>query len=146
MNSYTLLVALKDYLQIRLNEKIANFSLKNDCQLEKIKEFSIGYKDILTGLRDYPAIIILENKREICDNYFNRLYLLVGFAFNTSDKEQLIEFGQYYKDIIQECLLEDNTFGGLCIDSNNLIMEDGYTSDVFVISSEFNIDIERSIE
>jgi hypothetical protein len=144
-DSNEILGKILDVIKETANERIAQINSDKGLSIEPIQEIDIGYKDILTGLRNYPALVLLEKRRVTDDYWFTQFNLLLGFAFKSGMPEQMLEFGQYYKDIIEWAIISDHTFGGVCLDSNNMTMEDAYTSDIYVISTEFTVTCDRRL-
>ncbi len=137
--------ALEDYLKPAITDQIiARNEADGDLYLQDVREWSKGYKDVLAGARQYPAILFMEQRRSHPENYITRYAIEIGFALKGGmDQGLLADQGEAYCDILEDVILADHTLGGMCVDSNNLEIESGYVGSVFVASCTLDIDVDR---
>lgn len=137
--------ALEAYLKPAITEQVtARNEADGALYLLDIQEWAKGYKDILAGARQYPAILFMEQGRSHPEPYITRYTIEIGLAIKGGmDVSLLGDQGEAYCDILEDVLLEDHTLGGTCLDSNNLAIETGYAGSVFVASCTLDLDIDR---
>lgn len=111
--------------------------------LVQIASFEKGYRDVLTGLRAYPGLIVINRGRKSIDSYFATYRLLIGIAVKSEHADYLQRLGEAYEDILEDALLADPTLGGICIDSNGLDIANDCASGVYVISCSLEADVDR---
>lgn len=139
-----ILDVIKGHLQTTITNLVAEWNVANPgMHLEDIAEWDVGYRDILVGLRFYPAVMLIDQKRVLVDSYTVRHSLVIGLAYSSEDVDMLNGHGNAYKDILVDALLTDHTLGGAVIDSNGLEIECDVISSVYAIAAGIDVDVDR---
>lgn len=123
-----------------IDERNAN---SPDLYLENVKEWDRGWRDVVSGAREFPAVIFLEKSRSMADSFTAQYDLEIAFACKGSDAELIERQGEAYKDVLEDVLLADCHLGDTCLDSNNLSIETGYAGSVYIAVCSISLTVDR---
>lgn len=132
-----------DYFESELPIYVAQLNeLCEGLNLPEVVEFDAGYRDIFAGLREYPAMIIVNRGRSI-EPFFTTYRLLIGLVVRSEDYDQLETWGQSYEDILEIIIRDDHTLGDACLDSNSVNIDNDVVNGLYIISCEMEVQIDR---
>lgn len=134
---------LEAYLKPTIKALVIEWNRKKKLYLEFPKEWDRGYRDILAGNRDFPAVLFIERSREQTDSYTTEYGLAIGFAFKSSDMDLIEAQGNAWKDIWEDALTQDYHLGGTCLDSNHLLIESDMVNGIYLISCMIDVSVDR---
>lgn len=140
--SNRLTAAILSFLETELEGEVARWN-ENGAELPLVAEFDSGYRDIFAGLREYPAVIVLNRGREDRGSFSTEYKILIGLVLKSEDLEQLENWGQSYADILEDVIRSNPSLGGACLDVNNFRLNTDCVSGIFVISVEINVELDR---
>lgn len=133
------------WLETRINEEIvAHNAIQGAVQLEQIAQAESGFRDVVTGLRSYPALCIAETSRDCGDAYITTVRVSTCVALRGDDVDVLNRQGEAMASILEKVLRHDHTKGDLVMDSYNLQIDRGSVSGVYIIAAGEQISVENS--
>jgi hypothetical protein len=135
---------IEAYLQSAVPQLVDSWNEKHPGEsLSQIMEWDRGYRDILTGLREYPAILLIEKGRSYQDSYTTRHTLVIGLAYTCDDMDMLQTHGQAYVDILEECIRADWHLGDACLDAVSYEIDTDIVTSIFVVACTLTINLDR---
>jgi hypothetical protein len=133
---------LEAYLKPALDSAVAQWNIDDPTlYLETVAEWDKGYKDVLAGLSEYPAILFMEQSRTHNESFTTTYTIEISLALKGGDT--IADKGEAYADILERALLADHHLGSTCLDSNDLIIETGMVGRVFLVVATIDLDIDR---
>ena len=133
---------LKAYLKPTLEEAVAERNSDDpDLYLENIKEWDRGYRDVLAGLSEYPAILFIVSSRSQLDSFTVRYSAEISIALKGN--ENLAEQGEAYTDILWDAVVADCHLGETCLDSSDLVIETGMIGSVFLVVATVDLEVDE---
>lgn len=128
-----LLYKLVGYLRDSINSKIFAWNdIHTEYSLPEIAEVDVGYRDVLTGLRFYPALLVAESGRNCSEPYFTTYTLNFCIAHHNDDIDALQREGASLLDCFEDVIREDTTLGGNVLDISNITPEVSVVSGTYV--------------
>ncbi len=139
-----MLEGLKSYLETQMASRILSWKGENPGQdLPDIAEYDIGYKDVLVGLRAYPAILVVSDGWSSYDSYTTEYSVSCCLAYKCDDPSQLEAYGEALMDCLEDSIRSDNTLGGLCLDIGDVKAVTNVVSGIFMAALDFTVQIDR---
>lgn len=133
-----LLIDLKNHFAKALNDELGIMNKENESlNLERIKSFEVGYKDISQGNRNYPAFFVYNSGRSL-DGYYTNEHIVMRLVLTAMDMSTLENLGYAYMDAIERTIRKDKSLGGAVlypVDANITSVILGIT---YVINVEFD--------
>lgn len=131
--THSLLSKVLNHLKSTMDQLITDWNEVNpDEKLPFIAETDIGFRDVVTGLRSYPALCIAQTGRDTSEPYLTDYDLNVCIAVRGSDIDELQRMGYDLMDCLEDAIRSDHTLGGCAVDSLIESPGCGVVSEVFV--------------
>lgn len=135
---------MTDWLKTRINAEIARHNeTESGVQLETISDAEVGFRDVLVGLRSYPALCVAETSRNCGDAYLTKSRVNLCVALRLDDEGELNRQGEIMTDITEKAIRTDPKFGGLLLDSSELVLEKSQVSGVYIIAGAMLVTYEN---
>ncbi len=135
---------IETYLKQSFSDLVTQWNDAHEGEtLTDIMEWDRGYRDILAGLREYPAVLLIEKGRAFLDTYTTRHTLVIGLAYTCDDRDMLQAHGDAYLDILEESVRADWHLGDSCLDVVSYDIDTDVISGVYVAACTLSIDIDR---
>jgi len=131
---------LKPAIQTAIDERNADDSA---LHLSHIVEWDRGYKNLKTGIREYPAVLFLEKRRYERVSFFTTYAMVIGFAYMNPDADEMQRQSDAYRDIFEDVVRADWHFGETTLDVGGFDMESDTIDGVFVIAIDVEIDVDN---
>lgn len=133
------------WLDSAINAAIAEHNTQEGAlQLDPIAQSETGFRDVVTGLRAYPALCVAEISRDCADAYISKLRMSYAIALRGDDADELNRQGDAMVDILENVLREDHRLGGNALDSSNLTIDRATVSGVYVIAAGEMVNVENA--
>lgn len=126
-----------EYVSGYINERA------EDWNLPPIASTEMGYRDIFTGVRAFPALICIVRSATDVDSFTTRYHLLFGLAVKGADIDLLQQDGERFADILEDSVRADGHLGGLAIDTTGISITTDCTGGFYIVSMECDVDIDR---
>ncbi len=126
-----------DYVSGYINERAREWNLPPIASIE------MGYRDIFTGVRAFPALICIVRSARDIDSFSTLYHLLFGLALKGADIDLLQEDGEKFADILEDSVRADGHLGGLAIDTTGISITTDCTGGFYVVSMECDVSIDR---
>lgn len=107
-----------------------------------IAESDVGYKDVLTGLRFYPALLVTEGARNISRPYFCTYTFSFCIAHREDDITDMQKHGEALLDCFEDTIRKDTTLNNLVVDCSNMQVDIGVVSGVYVAAINLNAEVD----
>lgn len=140
--TFRLLHNLAETLTSLVNEKIGEYNTKYETALPLIVETDTGFRDVVTGLRTYPALIVAETRRDASSAYFTEYDLSVCIALRNDDIDALQQEGSAILDCLEDVCRMNSTIGGNVLSVDSLSPEIGVVSNVFIASVQMTVTVD----
>ena len=138
--THKLLSKVMNYLSGKMMEIITDWNEENpDEKLPFIAETDIGFRDVVSGLRSYPAMCIAQTGRNTSEPYMTDYDLNVCIAVRGSDIDELQRMGYDLMDCLEDAMRADHTLGGCAVDSAIQAPSCGVVSEVFIAAFELEV-------
>ena len=108
-----------------------------------IASVEMGYRDIFTGVRDFPAIIGIVRSRKEHDSFSTSYHMLYGLALKGADIDLLQEEGERYADLLEDAVRMDGHLGGIAIETTGVTVTTDCTGGFYIISLECDVLVDR---
>lgn len=140
--TYNLLRRIAETLTEKVNDKVEEFNEEYGTDLPLIAETDTGFRDVLTGLRTYPALLVAERGRDASSAYFTDYSLSIAIALRGDDMDLLQQEGTAVLDCLEDVLREDHTLGGLVLEAKGISPEIGVVSGVYIASVQTTVTVD----
>ncbi|MBQ3730026.1 MAG: hypothetical protein IJS84_09250 [Spirochaetales bacterium] len=138
--TYSILCGIAEHLKDHINEMVEAWNESHPSEpLPTISETDIGFRDVVSGLRSYPALCIAESGRDSSQAYFTTFDLNICIAVRNDDIDELQRIGYGLADCLEDAFREDCRLGDLVTDSSMGHPETGVVSGVFIFAVPANI-------
>lgn len=77
-----LLDAIQGYFEKAISEGLALVRSKVDIEIPSIAQWDRGYRDVLQGMRSYPAALLICRSRKHDESFFTTYTLTLGVLSN----------------------------------------------------------------
>lgn len=130
-------------LQGNINAEIIEYNSSHGDCLPIIADVEVGYRDVLTGLRCYPCLLVMELSRDCSIAYTTTYNVSICLAHHCDDINQLQREGSALLDCLEDSIRGDHTLGGLVLDVENIRPEVGVVSGTYVaaINADIIVDL-----
>lgn len=126
-----------DYVSGYMNDRAQSWDLPLIASVE------MGYRDIFTGVRAFPALICIVRSATDVDSFTTRYHLLFGLSIKEADIDLLQEEGEKFADLLEDAVRADGHLGGMAIDTTGLSISTDCTGGFYIVSLECDVDIDR---
>ena len=136
---YKVIETLKDDVNAQIEEYNAGYS----DSLPVIAETDVGLRDVVNGLRNYPALLISEVSRDSSDAFLTNYNVSICLALHHDDIDELQREGTALTDCLEIAVRADHTLGGLVLDVQNMSTELGIVTNTFIsaMSADLVVDL-----
>jgi hypothetical protein len=136
--------AMKAYLEPAVEAAIDERNESDPTlHLNHIAEWDRGYRDILTGIREYPAMLFLEKRRYGKSSFFTTYEMVIGFAYMNPDADEMQRQTDAYRDILEDVVRADWHMGESTLDVSGFDMDSDTIGGVFVSAIDVDIDVDN---
>lgn len=139
MRTNDLFLKVLERLRDDINAEIEEHNERTDDVLPGIADIDVGYRDVLTGLRCYPSLLVMELSRDCSDAYFTTYSVNFCIAHHGDDIDELQREGSALLDCLEDALRGDHSLGGLVFDVRNMRPEIGVVSGTYVAAMSADV-------
>ena len=139
MRTNELLYKVIETLKDDVNAQIEEYNAEYSDGLPLISETDVGLRDVVNGLRSYPALLISEVSRDSSDAFLTDYNVSICLALHHDDIDELQREGTALTDCLEIVVRADHTLGGLVLDVQNMNTELGIVSNTFIAAMSADI-------
>lgn len=139
MRTNELLYKVIETLKDDVNAQIEEYNAEYSDSLPLISETDVGLRDVVNGLRSYPALLISEVSRDSSDAFLTNYNVSICLALHHDDIDELQREGTALTDCLEIAVRADHTLGGLVLDVQNMNTELGIVSNTFIAAMSADI-------
>lgn len=132
MRTNELLYKVIETLKDDVNAQIEEYNAEYSDTLPTISETDVGLRDVVNGLRSYPALLVSEVSRDSSDAFLTAYNVSICLALHHDDIDELQREGTALTDCLEIAVRADHTLGGLVLDVQNMNTELGIVSNTFI--------------
>ena len=143
MRTNELLYKVIETLKDDVNAQIEEYNAEYSDNLPTISETDVGLRDVVNGLRSYPALLISEVSRDSSDAFMTTYNVSICLALHHDDIDELQREGTALTDCLEIAVRADHTLGGLVLDVQNMSTELGIVTNTFIaaMSADLVVDL-----
>ena len=143
MRTNELLYKVIETLKDDVNAQIEEYNAEYSDSLPLISETDVGLRDVVNGLRSYPALLISEVSRDSSDAFLTNYNVSICLALHHDDIDELQREGTALTDCLEIAVRANHTLGGLVLDVQNMNTELGIVSNTFIaaMSADLVVDL-----
>ena len=143
MRTNELLYKVIETLKDDVNAQIEEYNAEYSDSLPLVSETDVGLRDVVNGLRSYPALLISEVSRDSSDAFLTNYNVSICLALHHDDIDELQREGTALTDCLEIAVRANHTFGGLVLDVQNMNTELGIVSNTFIaaMSADLVVDL-----
>ena len=139
MRTNELLYKVIETLKDDVNAQIEEYNAEYSDSLPLISETDVGLRDVVNGLRSYPALLISEVSRDSSDAFLTNYNVSICLALHHDDIDELQREGTALTDCLEIAVRADHTLDGLVLDVQNMSTELGIVSNTFIAAMSADI-------
>ena len=143
MRTNELLYKVIETLKDDVNAQIEEYNAEYSDNIPLIAEIDVGLRDVVNGLRSYPALLISEDSRDSSDAFLTTHSVSICLALHHDDIDELQREGTALTDCLEIAVRADPTLDGLVLDVQNMNTELGIVSNTFIaaMSADLVVDL-----
>lgn len=144
MRTNDLMLKIIETLKTDVNAQIEEYNTEYEDSIPTIAEIDVGFRDVVNGLRTYPALLISELSRDSSDAFMTTYHVNFCIALHNDDIDELQREGTALVDCLELAVRADHRLGGLVLDIQNMTTELGVVTNTFigVMGADVVVDLE----